>query len=40
YLLLWPTLTALVIAGGGRPSVANLIIFTLGVFFMRSAGCV
>ncbi|HCW95470.1 MULTISPECIES: 4-hydroxybenzoate octaprenyltransferase [Pseudomonadaceae] len=40
YLLLWPTLTALVIAGGGRPSVANVIIFTLGVFFMRSAGCV
>lgn len=40
YLLLWPTLAALWIAGDGAPSVANLVIFTLGVIFMRSAGCV
>lgn len=40
YLLLWPTLTALWIASGGFPEVKNLIIFTLGVIFMRSAGCV
>ncbi|MCF7201366.1 4-hydroxybenzoate octaprenyltransferase [Pseudomonas oligotrophica] len=40
YLLLWPTLTALWIAGEGQPGIANLVIFTLGVFLMRSAGCV
>jgi 4-hydroxybenzoate polyprenyltransferase len=40
YLLLWPTLTALWIASGGFPDLKNLIIFTLGVVFMRSAGCV
>ncbi|MFQ3228847.1 MAG: 4-hydroxybenzoate polyprenyltransferase [Reinekea sp.] len=40
YLLLWPTLTALWIASGGFPEVKQLIIFTLGVVFMRSAGCV
>lgn len=39
-LLLWPTLWALWIAAEGMPSIANLIIFTLGVFLMRSAGCV
>lgn len=38
-LLLWPTLWALFIAGNGQPSIANVIIFTLGVFVMRSAGC-
>ncbi|WP_221793668.1 4-hydroxybenzoate octaprenyltransferase [Oceanobacter mangrovi] len=40
YLLLWPTLWALWIAAEGLPSWQNLIIFTLGVFLMRSAGCV
>jgi len=40
YLLLWPTFWALWIAAAGTPSLANLIIFTLGVFLMRSAGCV
>ncbi|MDO6806617.1 UbiA family prenyltransferase, partial [Wenyingzhuangia sp. 1_MG-2023] len=40
YLLLWPTLWALWIAAEGIPSIANLVIFTLGVFLMRSAGCV
>lgn len=39
YLLLWPTLAALWIAGDGAPSVKNLIIFILGVILMRSAGC-
>ncbi len=40
YLLLWPTLSALWIAGEGHPSLSNLIIFVLGVVVMRSAGCV
>jgi len=40
YLLLWPTLCALWIAGDGHPSLSNLIIFVLGVVVMRSAGCV
>lgn len=39
YLLLWPTLWALWIASGGIPDIKLLIIFTLGVFIMRSAGC-
>ncbi|SDW01572.1 4-hydroxybenzoate octaprenyltransferase [Marinobacter mobilis] len=38
-LLLWPTYWALWLAAGGLPSLANLIIFTLGVFLMRAAGC-
>lgn len=39
-LLLWPTLWALLLASGGKPQLKNLIIFSLGVFVMRSAGCV
>lgn len=39
YLLLWPTLTALWIASGGLPQWHLLVIFTLGVVLMRSAGC-
>jgi 4-hydroxybenzoate polyprenyltransferase len=39
-LLLWPTLWALMLASDGSPSWANFLIFTLGVFAMRSAGCV
>ena len=39
-LLLWPTLWALWIAGDGRPSVRNVLIFVAGVVLMRSAGCV
>lgn len=39
YLLMWPTLWALWIAGDGMPSIKNLIIFVLGVILMRSAGC-
>ncbi|MNF37824.1 4-hydroxybenzoate octaprenyltransferase [compost metagenome] len=40
YLLLWPTLWALWIAGEGQPSLKNLLIFILGVNLMRAAGCV
>ncbi|WP_028238818.1 4-hydroxybenzoate octaprenyltransferase [Stutzerimonas azotifigens] len=40
YLLLWPTLWALWIAGEGSPSVKNVVIFVLGVVLMRAAGCV
>ncbi len=39
-LLLWPTLTALWLAGDGEPAFANVLIFTTGVVLMRSAGCV
>ena len=39
YLLLWPTLSALWIAAQGVPSLANLLIFSLGVVLTRSAGC-
>ncbi len=39
-LLLWPTLWALWIAGNGRPDPTLVVIFTLGVFVMRAAGCV
>ena len=38
-LLLWPTYWALWLAGEGSPGIGNLIVFTLGVFFMRAAGC-
>jgi 4-hydroxybenzoate polyprenyltransferase len=40
YLLLWPTLWALWIAGKGSPSLTNVLIFVIGVFLMRAAGCV
>jgi 4-hydroxybenzoate polyprenyltransferase len=40
WLLLWPTLWAVWIAGDGHPSLSIVLIFTLGVVFMRSAGCV
>jgi 4-hydroxybenzoate polyprenyltransferase len=39
-LLLWPTLWALWVAGLGHPSPSNLVVFVLGTFLMRSAGCV
>ncbi|MFO8141517.1 MAG: 4-hydroxybenzoate octaprenyltransferase [Marinobacter sp.] len=38
-LLLWPTWWALWLAGEGSPAIANVVVFTLGVFFMRAAGC-
>lgn len=40
FLLLWPTLIALWIAGNGHPSSKNIIIFVLGVVLTRAAGCV
>lgn len=40
YLLLWPTLWALWLAADGLPTLTNLIVFCLGTFVMRSAGCV
>lgn len=40
YLLLWPTLWALWIAGEGRPNLMVLLVFGSGVVLMRSAGCV
>lgn len=40
FLLLWPTLWALMIAGNGNPDVKNVGIFILGTVLMRSAGCV
>lgn len=39
-LLLWPTLVALWIAAGGFPTIDLLLIFSIGVVVMRSAGCV
>jgi 4-hydroxybenzoate polyprenyltransferase len=38
-LLLWPTWWALWLAAGDFPPIKLLVIFTLGVFAMRSAGC-
>jgi len=40
WLLLWPALWALWVAGEGRPDPRVLIIFVLGVLVMRAAGCV
>ena len=39
-LLLWPTLAALVMAADGIPPLTLIVIFTVGTFTMRSAGCV
>ena len=39
-LLLWPTLWALWLAAEGWPPLHILVIFTIGTFLMRSAGCV
>ena len=39
-LLLWPTLWSLWLAADGVPRWDVLLIFVLGVFVMRSAGCV
>ena len=38
-LLLWPTLSALWVAAGGFPGWHLIVVFTLGTFLMRSAGC-
>ena len=39
-LLLWPTLAALWIAAEGWPGLHLLLVFVLGTFLTRSAGCV
>ena len=40
YLLLWPTLWALLMAAQGLPPLGITLIFVAGVVVMRSAGCV
>ncbi|HEX5209506.1 MAG TPA: 4-hydroxybenzoate octaprenyltransferase, partial [Steroidobacteraceae bacterium] len=40
WLLLWPALWALWVAGAGKPHQKVLIVFALGVIVMRAAGCV
>lgn len=40
WLLMWPALWALWIAGQGRPGQKVLMLFLAGIFVMRSAGCV
>lgn len=40
WLLLWPTLWALWLAGNGTPDQGLFVVFVLGVVVMRSAGCV
>ena len=40
WLLLWPTLWGLWLAGEGTPDQGLFVIFILGVVVMRSAGCV
>jgi 4-hydroxybenzoate polyprenyltransferase len=40
FLLLWPTLWALWIAAEGLPSLHLFVVFVLGTFLTRSAGCV
>lgn len=39
YLLLWPTLCALWLAGEGKPDPLVLFVFVVGTVLMRSAGC-
>ena len=39
FLLMWPALWALWIAGAGRPPWGVVLVFVLGVVLMRSAGC-
>jgi len=40
WLLLWPTMWALWLAGEGHPDQGLFVVFIFGVFIMRSAGCV
>jgi 4-hydroxybenzoate polyprenyltransferase len=40
FLLLWPTLWALWLAADGHPTPKLFVIFVIGVFIMRSAGCI
>ena len=40
FLLLWPTLTALLVAQQGIPELKIVTIFIIGTILMRSAGCI
>ncbi len=40
WLLLWPVLWALWISADGHPDERLFVIFVIGTFVMRSAGCV
>ena len=40
WLLMWPTLSALWLASHGIPARRELVIFLVGVYVMRAAGCV
>ena len=40
WLLLWPALWGLWIAGNGRPDARVFVLFVVGVVVTRSAGCV
>ena len=40
YLVAWPALWALWLAADGMPALDLIIVFVLGAFLMRSAGCV
>ena len=40
FLLLWPTLTALLVAEQGIPELKIMVIFIIGTILMRSAGCI
>ena len=39
-LLLWPTLSSFCLLTYGNPSLNLILIFILGTFLMRSAGCI
>jgi 4-hydroxybenzoate polyprenyltransferase len=39
-LLLWPTLAALWVAADGLPPIDLIVVFAIGTFLMRAAGCV
>jgi len=40
YLVIWPMLWALWVAGAGHPDAFVVFVFLTGAFLMRSAGCV
>lgn len=40
FLLLWPTLWALVLVSENKPDVKIILVFIVGVIIMRAAGCV
>ncbi len=40
YLVVWPMLWGLWIAGNGHPDASIVVLFLMGAFLMRSAGCV